>query len=212
MVLLLVIALLLMIALMLALRGFVRQVVVIPLSYVLWFGGLLLRSIPQALLWVWLLLIVLLLATKSLRSDRKPTAEMREEPGYPSRERVTFWLIQVYQAQGDYFRTRLADSLRQLTLGMLAHQEGLTRWQVEQRLESEELDLPPEIRTFLRAKREPNVSTLAGLLTRLQNRLRNAANVLSTRGRSPGRVSSSDRDLESVVRFLEDRLDIKHGF
>jgi hypothetical protein len=206
-VLLLVLVSLLVITLMLALRGFARQVIVVPLSYIFWIGDLLVQSIPQAFLWAWLFLIVLLTALKSLRSGQKPAVELREEPGYPSRERVTFWLIQLYQAQrGNYFRTRLADFLWSLTLEVLAHQEQLMPWQVEQRLKSEELDVPPEIRAFLRAKREQNVSTLANLMTRLKGHLRDAVNTL----RSPGRATSSGRELESIIRFLENRLDIKY--
>lgn len=54
------------------LRGVVHQLIVVPLSYLLWFLGLLYLALPQALWWVVVTLLVLFLLGKSLLIEKKP--------------------------------------------------------------------------------------------------------------------------------------------
>ena len=54
------------------LRGVVHQLIVVPLSYLLWFLGLLYLALPQELWWVVVTLLVLFLLGKSLLIEIKP--------------------------------------------------------------------------------------------------------------------------------------------
>src|SRR5262245_19214484 len=73
---LLVIGIVLIAALLaLPLRGVVLQLIVVPLSYLLWLLGLLYLAVPQALWWVGVTLLVLFLLGKSLLIEIKPARQ-----------------------------------------------------------------------------------------------------------------------------------------
>jgi hypothetical protein len=57
------------------LRGVVHQLIVVPLSYLLWLLGLLYLALPQQLWWVGVTLLVLFLLGKSLLIEIKPARQ-----------------------------------------------------------------------------------------------------------------------------------------
>jgi hypothetical protein len=185
--------------LVLVLRGFVREAVVVPLLYVLWIGRLLFRSIPQSLLWALLLAVALLLATRSLVERKK---RLRETRGAEAERtgRVGLWARRIrLTARGDYSRWGLAQHLGKLALEVLAHQERLSARQTRRYLETGELDVPPEIRAYLHARFRPTPPRPIGIFSRLMQRRRLGV-----------QVSPLDVDPEAVVRFLEGQLEVQH--
>jgi hypothetical protein len=191
--------LLLAVPLMIVLRDFAREAIVVPLLYVLWLGRLLFRSIPQPLLWSLFLTLVLFVAVRSLGGREGPARGTREtEAEYPGR--VWVWTRRVQlAARGDYSRWRLAHYLRKLTLDVLAHRERLTPEQLKRRLGTGEVVAPPAVQAYLRAGLMSMPSGPIGLLSRLRQQLRSRA-----------RISPLDADLESAVQFLEDQLEVSH--
>lgn len=189
--------LLLAIPLMLILKDVVREVVLIPLWRVLWLLSLVLRAIPQVFFWGALLVIILFLAVKSLARQEKPIKKVWDvEPGYPGR--VMIWAQRVYlMERGEYSRRYMAQRLRRLVLEVLAYSERLNIEQVRQRLKTGELDTPPEVQACLQAELT-SMSKLHGWFSRLWHRLR------------PGtRTAPPDFDLDRVIQFLEDQLNIE---
>jgi len=185
--------------LMLVLRDFAREAIVVPLLYVLWLGRLLFRSIPQPLLWSLFLTLVLFVAVRSLGKRGGSVGGMREaEAESPGRVRVWARRIQL-AARGDYSRWRLAHYLRKLILDVLGHRERLTPEQLKRRLGTGEVHAPPAVQAYLRAGLMPMPSGPIGLLSRLRQRLRLRA-----------RPSPLDPDLESAVQFLENQLEVPH--
>jgi hypothetical protein len=210
-VLLLVPSVLLVATLTLALRGWVRDVILTPLLFILWLGGLLIESTPQWVFWGVFLVMALLILANSLGAGKGSDQTVgKAEPGYPRRARVSFWAIQVHrQARGDSPPTSSAEPLRRLVLEVMAFQERLSLREVEQRLESGELDVPPAILAYLQHGLTLELLYPVGLWGMLKRRWYALISGL-TQARSPAQPSSFDGELESVVQFLEDRLEIKH--
>jgi hypothetical protein len=185
--------------LVLVLRDFAREAIVVPFLYVLWLGRLLFRSIPQPLLWSLFLALALSVAARSLGRRERPARGTREaEAESPGRVRVWARRIQL-AARGDYSRWRLAHYLRKLILDVLTHRERLTPEQLRRRLGTGEVVVPPAVQAYLRAGLMPMPSGPMGLLSRLRQRLRSRA-----------RTSPLDADLESAVQFLENQLEVSH--
>jgi hypothetical protein len=191
-----------MLLLVLSARGLIRQMIIIPALYLLWLADLLIQSTPQWLFWAVLVLTALPILLKSLGTGERREARPRAlAGGQPRRERVAFWAIQLRLAQrGAYSSARFVEALKRLTLEVLAYREQVSPLQAQQQLETGELDVPREIVTYLErgARWTPE---RAGWRARLAARL--AALF------SPARPAS-DLELENVVRFLEDCLEIKH--
>ena len=185
------------IPLALVLRDVVRQVLVVPLLYLLWLGSLLFHAVPQVFFWALLLAITLFLAVRSLTRRGRPPRETRDEkPGYPGQVQV--WTQRVYlMERGDYSGWYVAQRLRRLILEVLAHHERLSIEQIKQHLKTGELDASPQVRACLQAGLAPAFRS-RGLFSRLWHRLR-----LSVRAPLP------DLDLEGVVQFLENQLKIE---
>ena len=141
----------------------------------------------------------------------------RAEPERPRRERVLFWAKQIrWRARRDFSPVGSAEPLRRLILEVVAFQERLSLTEVEQRLESGELDVPPAVRMCLQRKLTPEPSSPVSFWGRLRHRLadlRQRAHVLIsglTESRSYTQPSPFDSELESVAQFLEDRLGVVH--
>jgi hypothetical protein len=99
------------------LRAVVHQLIVVPLSYLLWLLGLLYLSLSQALWWVGVTLLVLFLLGKSLlieiKSPRQPVTINRIERG-----KVESLAVAMQKSgRGIYFKWLVANRL-----GKLAHQ------------------------------------------------------------------------------------------
>jgi hypothetical protein len=201
----------------LVLRGWVRDAIVTPILFILWLGGLLIRSTPQWVFWGVFLVVALLILAKSLGTGKRPDQNVdRAEPGHPQRERVLFWAKQIRWKARDLSPRGNGEPLRRLVLEMMAFQERLSLTEVEQRLESGELDVPLTIRTYLQyrliLKPSEPVSFWGVLRHRWADFGRRAHDLISglTQARSHTQVSPFDDEVESVVQFLEDRLEIKH--
>jgi len=220
-VLLLAPSVLLVAALTLVLRGWVRDVILTPILFLLWLGGLLINSTPQWIFWGVFLVVALLILANSLGTGKRPDQNVdRAEPGHPRRERVLFWAKQIRWKARDFSPLGNGEPLRKLVLEVIAFQERLSLTEVEQRLESGELDVLPTIRTCLQPKPTPEPASPVSFWERLQHRWadfrvladRWAHGLISglTQSRSYTQPSPFDSELESVAQFLEDRLRIIH--
>jgi len=142
---LLLVALLVMVA-----TGSVSDLIVVPLLYMFWVARLLYASIPQALLWGGFLAIAVLILWRSLiwRSPPEPA----RDPDIAVHGRVSAW-VRVLNESGrdDHMRWRLAQRLGQLGLETLACKERCAPQEVRHRLEEGSLDMPAELRAYLRA-------------------------------------------------------------
>jgi hypothetical protein len=189
-------------------QGFVRQVIVIPGSYLLHIIKLLFEATPQILFWFALLIFVFVLILKSF-SHRSVKREQNEEQSLrsPRRSRVGFWLIQLNQRNGRA-QHRFGEFIERLTLDVLNFTYRMPHWQIERRLENGEIEVPAELKTFLHARRY----SMTPFPVRL---LQNSWQWLARRIKRPpqaGTVTdkSSDPELEIAIDFLEHQLEIQN--
>ena len=186
-----------------AFGGFVRDVVAAPFLYLLWLGRLYVRTVPHALFWGALLLLGLGLAVTSMLVGAG--GQIRRDRGSGQGEARRFYVGQVKQltthiefaGRSEYFRNRLRGRLRSIVLQALDYGRGYREEEVERALNA--LEAPPEVRAFFAdGKQRTRRSQVGGLLARVRARLRG------------GEVISASRvNLEGVVRFLEDRLEVR---
>jgi hypothetical protein len=196
--------------LMLSLRGFVRETILIPLSYAVWIAGIFIRSTPQAVFWGLLVAVGLILAIRSLWVVGPPPATAGEgEVRVPRRQRVGFWIFQVYLAREGYARVRFADFFSRLALETLAFREGVTPAEAEARLQEGELETTPEVLAFLRIRRLASSAEEGNLFGWLAHRFKVWIASLDGRGNGRRRLSS-ENELEKALSYLEDQLEVKH--
>ena len=189
------IGLLLVIVLMLALRGFVRDVLALPIAHLLWFAELAFKSIPQSICWSALLIIVVVVALKSLGRLRGVSSP-RPKPPSPRLGRVAMWTERIeLSLTGKYSRHRLGYYLGKLIIDVLAYDERLDSREIGRRVEQGELVLPPDVETYLMARLQPGLATHPGFWAQLKTLvgLEHRVSVPLT------------HELERVVQFLEDR-------
>ena len=143
----------------LAFQDFVREAIVVPLSYTLAGARSVIGRLPQTLLWILFVGLALLLSLTTLLV----TAQVRRR-GRPLRRehrgRVENWLrwIRLADDAGQYSLQYLTLRLRELALDVLAENQLLTREEAEQQLVSLKLDVPPHIRPQLEALLAANSS------------------------------------------------------
>jgi hypothetical protein len=191
--------LLLAVPLMLMLRGVARGVIVVPFLYFLWVADLFFKSVPQPLFWALFLGFALLIAARSLFTGKLPKRQKREAAWYDKGQLHVLARWVHLAARGGYFKWRLAQHLRELTVEVLAYREGTTPEKIKRQVRRGRLDAPAEIEAFLQAGLKPLFSRPAFLFSKLLDRFR-----------SRSKPSLVDLGPESVVQFLEDHLEIEH--
>jgi len=182
--------------------GFVRDIVAVPILYLIWIGRLYLGLVPRVFFWGAFVLFGLVLAISSiLVSPGDPGGEgsgseqgAETDRAYTGQvERLTSHIN--FAARSTYFRRRLAQRLGRLLLQSMGYGERFRLSQVERGLDV--LDAPPEIRAFLHeGEHLISPSHPAGLLSWLKRLFQGAKE-----------TDASDLVLEQTVEFLEDRLE-----
>jgi hypothetical protein len=194
---------------------FVNQAVAVPLSYIIWLGGMVYRGTPQFIFWFFILGVIVTLALKGLSSNNQSSLRTRElDLYYPKRERVGFWHLQIYLARSGYSWqnnssvSRFAEHFSKLALDTLAIQRQQSLRQVEQQIDQGEIELPAVVNNLMVARRRQNWINNTSWIQRLVNRIKN----LYQSAWSGQKVAdqSFGQDLEIAVKFLEDQLEVEY--
>lgn len=193
----LLLVLLLAIPLALLLRPLVREVLVVELLR-FWAGiQLLYQSLPQLPIWLAFLAFSLLFALFSLARGRW-RLRTEDEPLARREGQVQTLARWIHHArQSEYYKWRLAQHLDKLAWQVMAYREGTTHQELKDRLRAGHLDLPPAVLAYLQVHNKGPIAEPGGLLSRLDRRLRLGG------GEPP-----FDPDLEEVVRFLEEQMEV----
>jgi hypothetical protein len=186
-------------ALMLIYRDVVREVVVIPLYYLVWLVENFLNSINQSFLWILLVaaFFIVAISTRPKRISQHPYVDedsLFKETG----DRVAFWALRIIQGRRGYFRVEFDAQIEALTCLVYAYRLRSGPEEIRKRLQAGELELPPEVQAFIRQKEAGSQKTgwIASLLARRKS---------SQAG------SEYLRGLESLLRELENQIEVKHG-
>lgn len=176
--------------LVVSLDNFLQEMIIQPLLYIFWFGGLVLSSLHQSVFWSLLLLVVLVLILRSL--GRGPNVPVTvPEKRYPTQGQVRRWMGLLERAESQRFaRWNLAQSLRKLAQETLNPDDRQGRGK---RPIDFEQSLRPDIAEYFNAKLPPAQGL--SLLQRLQ--------IKPTGSSNPVPSHPLDLDPEVVVAFLE---------
>lgn len=170
-------------------QDLIRELILMPLSYLIWVSGLVYRSIDQKILWSSMLILAVIIALLSLRI--KTGFSRRYHPvEVENQNRVKVWRRRLLDVeQGGYLKWRLAQHLSHLILEALAFRTGQTPKQVFKSLTQNDHGLSQEMRAYLSAAQNHQLERkISHPLTRSQG------------------SKALDLPPEEVITFLEEYL------
>jgi hypothetical protein len=194
-------------ALMLIFRDFVRENIVTPILYLFWLGNQIYTHLDQLFLWILLLVFFAMIVFRSMRYIRISTNRLVEiEAGTKGSGRVYFWVKQIRLRAAPRISDEFAlVEFRRLILSVLAEVKRMDPVEVEHRILSGEIQVPPDIQAALKLEIPEAPSPKIPWFARIRDRLR-----VKRSGKwvflSPALAS----ELEETVQYLEDQLEINH--
>ncbi len=144
--------------LMLLAQDIIREVVVLPISYLVYATRLLVRTTPQIFFWMATVLLLFVAAYRSLAGRPKklaPTPPMLDDFDSPNeviRGRASYWMLKAHLAQqgdSEYYQRAFHTALARLVLDVLAYRYRLVPNQIEDRLRAGTLQVPPEVSEYI---------------------------------------------------------------
>lgn len=202
-------------------RDLIREVFVMPLSYLFYLGGIFVDSTSQFFFWAGIVVISILIASRSLNQKQK-----RMELSHLGRQlndrfseangRVSYWLTKLNilgRYQGSYFMGGFHPSLSRLLVELLAHRNHLTTSQVEDRIRSGSLDLPEDVQGYLLSslnRPEVTLGNLERFWQRILTILRRWLPRPLERVNDNVHADHTLQRIEFVIQFMEEELEISH--
>lgn len=200
-----------------SLRDVVREVIVIPLSYLFWLIGILIESTAQLFFWLAVLFFGLLTAWRSIRPKKQSKEEEYYRPltvddaaAAVGRGRVGYWATRVNTLRlGTYYQSSFNEGVSRLLVDLLAYRHHLTNRQVEHALENGGLNVPPYIADFVCNNTNQRILARPDffgwffnrfrewLMRRVRNTLLDSENVL-------------DPAVRRVITYMEEELEVTY--
>jgi hypothetical protein len=208
-------------------RDLIREVIVLPLAYLVWVVGLFINTTAQMVFWLTLLAIAGLAAYRSLAGRREAVAlsppelaelGMLDDPLYHGQ--VSYWDMRVRwlrTSTSAYFRDTFHHSLGRLLLDTLAHRYRLSPAQVENGLRDGSLSVPPAVRDYAIASLRRMDSGQGGLLMRmgvgitgwLRGWFYRMQGADGSSVRDP-RLMEDEKRVAVIISFLEEELEVSN--
>jgi hypothetical protein len=200
-------------------RDLIREVVVLPLSYLFWVFGILVKATPQLFFWISLVTISMIIAYRGLAGKKKvylarmPVLSDDGDRGEVT-GRVSYWMSKVKMAQtgsGSYFKSSFHVAVSRLLLNQLAHRYRLPVSQVEIRLKDGSIRVPDEVRAYALSSinifDETHSSFLSQLWRLISDKLRNW---WMSQRKETVQNNFVDPQLERVLQYMEEELEVSH--
>jgi hypothetical protein len=137
-------------------QDFIREVFVLPLSYLVWVIGILVNSSSQDFYWYILVVIAAMIAWRSV-TDRKKARPLPQHPildllaDQTSSGRATYWAVKVNllrTGNGPYYTKSFHNALGHLLIDLLAFRYRMSTRQAEDAIKDGSLDVPAEVREY----------------------------------------------------------------
>lgn len=208
------------------LRDIVREVVVIPVSYLLFVAGIVVDTAPQLFFWLVVILIAFWIAYRSMSTRRRaaPTMnvpilrDMGDKAPYGGR--VAFWSTKVNHMRryrSVYYQSTFHVSLARLLIELLAYRYRLTMLETEERLRGDLLDVPEEVRAYVLSSLSRREITHQKFFRRLWRMILETVQRWMP-GRSETSVNLADNQPESpaeaqlvrIIHYMEEELEVPH--
>jgi hypothetical protein len=186
--------------------GIVREMIVVPIYYLIWVAALILKSIPQEDYLALLIVVCLIIAVSTLgrmREKSQRVCRIRYTPEATSR--YQFWSrLCANLASSEVSRLEFATEARLLILSILAYQEGRNPSEIERQVATNDFDVPASVKELIQ-KRElpvtPGITSRLGAWRRAVRRFR--------RNNSLPKNRLIAEHLGEVIYFIECRLETR---
>lgn len=201
-------------------QGIVRELIVLPLSYLLYAIRVLTITTPEWYFWVVMLVIVAVMASRSLTGKKKiylqpqlsETAELRHSS--PSTGRTLYWAQKVQlmrKGASRFYTTNFHANYARLLVAVLSHRYRITPREVEERLHHGDMDVPEPVREYaLFALRRDELQPTAFLPWLWQNMLERLRGLFSLRRPDITSSAGDDPRVAAILQYIEDELEVSH--
>jgi len=140
-------------------KELIRELILLPFSYLIYIGVLVYRSFDQQALWTSLVIVVVVLGWLSLKI-RNSFSDLIIESNDELPLRIQVWKKRLEDVdRGRYLQWRFAQHMSSLVLNAISYRVGTSRDQVDEKIAEREIDLPEEIQDYLEAAHGFQVST-----------------------------------------------------
>ncbi|MGC9521720.1 MAG: hypothetical protein ACP5HG_07540 [Anaerolineae bacterium] len=191
------------IPLMIMLEDFVRDAIVLPLAYQVWFVGVIIDALPQSWLLTVVLALILYLGLRSLQRDGT-TSWRRQTQKSEAEGSVSAWRRRLQLVtKGSYSQQRFDHQLGQLLLRVVSYEQRLSMRETVRALEAGELDMPPELEAYLKDAMRPTRPTKSGLLARLKSAVLGRQSKESTLCEMAVKIEPALRYMETQLRMTQ---------
>lgn len=198
------------------LQDWVRAHILVPLYFFFWVLGQYFKGTPQVAYWGALVVFTSAAVLKSVSSRVVPGPIVgRGGHTAPRRDRLSFWLLQIYRCvMGDFSRQQFNHSLSTLLLETLAHREHMQVKELEASLDAGTFIVPEKIRAFLERRQMDRAQPMPKFWNRLFYSLRELVLNFSS---NPDRRREIFLDIylkqevDEVLKFLEQQVEIRDG-
>jgi hypothetical protein len=184
---------------------FVRDSIIVPVYYLIWVSGLILKSIPQSGYLALLILVSAIIGFNTLERIRNEQLASRPETNDPQAEsRYLHWRrLHARLYVSPFSRDQFAWEARRLILSILAYQSGVDTSEAEMMVTDGLLDVPDSIRNLVQHKDmatpTPTPRNVKNAVLRLRQLLRRTV---------PQNEPQIDGQVAEIVYFIERCLEI----
>lgn len=201
-------------------RDVIREVVVLPLSYLFWFFGLFIKSTPQLFFWIALLFISFMIAYRSLAGKKRIRVDYTYGMGIdeaPDRHlvtgRVVYWRAKenlLYAGSGSYYQTTFHTAITRLLLDQLSHRYRLPASEVEKRLREGSIDVPDEVREYVLSSLTRSDQTSTGFFALLWRRVVERVRAWMAHWTKAPQDHPVDPQFARILQYMEEELEVSH--
>jgi hypothetical protein len=129
-----------------------KEIILIPLLYVVWITELVLKSFDQRCIWLMALVVAVSLSLAFSRRSRAPLdIYQRSVPqSFPDSGRIRYWRRQIRIGSSALYTSGFHRSeLSRLVIEALAYREGVSTEDIKEQLNVGAITVPAEVRTVL---------------------------------------------------------------
>ncbi len=192
--------------LMFMLKDFVREAIVLPFAYQAWVVGIVVDALPEGLFLGAVVLVGILIATRSLRRSRA-VVQIEQTRPHRSDGSVRVWMERVaHVSAGTYSRDRFGHYIGQFLIRAIAYEERLSPREVRLHVDSGEIDLPDGVREYLDLTQQSAAPSRRTWFQRVKQRLLGLA-----QRRLRRRVTPDDlwAEMDVALSYIERQLRIQ---
>jgi hypothetical protein len=184
-------------------QDWVRSAIVVPVYYLFWLISKILNSVDQQILWTILFMLALGAIWQALIARSRVKATPLETEGKSRGQgRVIYWLIYVnLMLKGVYNRSYFSEELKRLILSVMALHERQLPIEIEKRIVSGDLVVPPQIVALYK---NPGRRIQAAFPQRVTEVIDSWIHP-ERRENRPEKI----QDLQAVIDFIEEQMERK---